>query len=92
MQVLVASALASGGASAADVGFVALHGTGTPLGDPIEIGALAQALACSVSQRDHATCLSSVKVSLRTHDTTSSGDNALKHTLGLKHPVLLCLP
>ena len=27
--------------------YVALHGTGTPLGDPIEMGALGQALASS---------------------------------------------
>lgn len=35
----------SGGPS--DVSFVAVHGTGTPLGDPIEVGALGQALANS---------------------------------------------
>ncbi len=35
------------GVSAADRGYVALHGTGTPLGDPIEMGALGQALATS---------------------------------------------
>lgn len=27
-----------------EVGLVAVHGTGTPLGDPIEVGALGQAL------------------------------------------------
>ena len=35
------------GVKAADRGYVALHGTGTPLGDPIEMGALGQALASS---------------------------------------------
>lgn len=33
------------GVGAADSGYIALHGTGTPLGDPIEMGALGQALA-----------------------------------------------
>ena len=28
----------------AELGLVAVHGTGTPLGDPIEVGALGQAL------------------------------------------------
>ena len=32
---------------AADLGFVAVHGTGTPLGDPIEVGALGNAFANS---------------------------------------------
>ena len=32
------------GMAAGEVGLVAVHGTGTPLGDPIEVGALGQAL------------------------------------------------
>jgi len=32
-----------------EVGLVAVHGTGTPLGDPIEVGALGQALTGSQS-------------------------------------------
>lgn len=35
------------GVGVSDRGYVALHGTGTPLGDPIEMGALGQALAAS---------------------------------------------
>jgi acyl transferase domain-containing protein len=42
-------ALKSGDHSAADVSYVAVHGTGTPLGDPIEVGALGAALASSSS-------------------------------------------
>jgi 3-oxoacyl-(acyl-carrier-protein) synthase/acyl carrier protein len=42
---LVLAALRHGGLAAEDLGFVALHGTGTPLGDPIEMGALGQALS-----------------------------------------------
>ena len=33
--------------STADLGFMAVHGTGTPLGDPIEVGALGNAFAHS---------------------------------------------
>ncbi len=43
-QVLVVAALSTAGASAAAVQYVAVHGTGTPLGDPIEVGALGAAL------------------------------------------------
>ncbi len=44
MQVLVATALLAARAAVGEVAYVAVHGTGTPLGDPIEVGALAQAL------------------------------------------------
>ena len=41
---LIASALVDGYVDAGQVGYLALHGTGTPLGDPIEVGALAGTL------------------------------------------------
>lgn len=39
-EQVIRAALADGGVSPAEVGFVECHGTGTTLGDPIEIGAL----------------------------------------------------
>lgn len=39
------------GIDPARYGCVALHGTGTPLGDPIEVGALGQALAQSTENK-----------------------------------------
>jgi 3-oxoacyl-(acyl-carrier-protein) synthase len=44
LQALVATALAAAAVAAAGVAYVAVHGTGTPLGDPIEVGALGAAL------------------------------------------------
>ena len=44
-QAAVRQALQSGGLPASSLGMVQLHGTGTPLGDPIEVGALAAVLA-----------------------------------------------
>ncbi len=44
MQALVIAALEHAGVQRADVHFLAVHGTGTPLGDPIEVGALGAAL------------------------------------------------
>ena len=41
----MAAALVFASAAPADVRYVAVHGTGTPLGDPIEIGALGATLA-----------------------------------------------
>lgn len=43
LQALISTALASGLLSPAWVGAVAVHGTGTPLGDPIEVGAIKSA-------------------------------------------------
>lgn len=42
---VVRTALAAAGIAPADVGFVECHGTGTALGDPIEVGALRTVLA-----------------------------------------------
>ena len=61
-QVLVGTTLRSGGLQAANVSYVAVHGTGTPLGDPIEVGALAGAL--SGGPRHIPLTIDSVKVSL----------------------------
>ena len=42
---LIRLALSVAGLAPRDVALVSLHGTGTPLGDPIEVGALGQAFA-----------------------------------------------
>lgn len=47
---LVRTALATAAASPSAVRLVSMHGTGTPLGDPIEVNALGQAVA---DQRPH---------------------------------------
>ena len=48
-SALVRAALAAGGHTPAAVAAMSVHGTGTPLGDPIEVGALGQGLARSGS-------------------------------------------
>lgn len=44
-----------------EVGYMAVHGTGTPLGDPIELGALGQALAHSGTDQSAQLTIGSVK-------------------------------
>ena len=44
LQALVVRCLGRAELSSEGVKYVALHGTGTPLGDPIEVGALSAAL------------------------------------------------
>lgn len=70
-QAAVRAALASGGLAAAAVGAVQLHGTGTPLGDPIEVGALAAVLP---SKRSRPAAAASRPVVL------AAGKSSLGHT------------
>ena len=63
LQALVGIAIRSGEHAARDVSYVAVHGTGTPLGDPIEVGALSAALAARTPLGLHSVALGSVKVS-----------------------------
>src|SRR6185369_3426378 len=43
-QAVIRRALAQAGVSPAEVGYIECHGTGTPLGDPIEVQALGAVL------------------------------------------------
>jgi len=82
-QGVIRLALASAAAGAADVAMIQMHGTGTPLGDPIEVGALTAVL----STRKTATSTSSNSVIL------SAGKTGVGHTepaaglVGVAHAV-----
>lgn len=51
-QVVIRASLTAAGLSPGDVGALELHGTGTPLGDPIEIGAISAVLLKAASDRN----------------------------------------
>jgi acyl transferase domain-containing protein len=59
-QQVIRRAVARAGIEAADIGYVEMHGTGTPLGDPIEVRALAAALGDGRAA-DRAVMIGSVK-------------------------------
>ena len=50
---LLRSALASAASAPPRVALVSIHGTGTPLGDPIEVGALGQGLSGAPPSYSH---------------------------------------
>ena len=71
-QIVIRQALLSASSSAAAVAMVQMHGTGTPLGDPIEVGALTAVLSFSASNSTHSVILAAGKTGLG-HTEPSAG-------------------
>ncbi len=82
---VIREALAFAGLPAADIGYVETHGTGTYLGDPIEIHALAEAY-----REDPPTecAIGSVKANVGHLDAAAGVTGVLKAALILKHQVI----
>ncbi|TDE17026.1 polyketide synthase [Actinomadura sp. 6K520] len=83
-EEVISAALADAGVEAADVGWIEAHGTGTPLGDPIEVGALDGVLGAAVRERGVPLALGSVKSRLG-HLEAASGIAALIKTVLILH-------
>lgn len=78
-------ALADGGVDPRTIGLVECHGTATPVGDPVEVGALRQAFAASEPERIY---LSSVKANIG-HTMSAAGIAGLiKAVLSLHHETI----
>ena len=77
-QEVMRAALAAAGLAANAVGAVQLHGTGTSLGDPIEVGALAAVMAGSARKGDAPLVLMAGK-SLIGHSEPAAGVMGLAH-------------
>jgi acyl transferase domain-containing protein/thioesterase domain-containing protein/acyl carrier protein len=80
----IAEAQAVAGVSADTIDYVECHGTGTYLGDPIEVAALTQAFR--ESTQDRAFCrIGSVKTNIGHTDTAAGVASLIKVALALKH-------
>ncbi len=80
-------ALEAASLHAGDVGCLEMHGTGTPLGDPIEVGAAAAvfgkpswSVPSGVEEPSQALCLGAVKSTLG-HTEPAAGATAICRTL-----------
>ncbi|HRO15765.1 MAG TPA: type I polyketide synthase, partial [Paracoccus sp. (in: a-proteobacteria)] len=84
----VAEALAVSGCEPATIGYVECHGTGTALGDPIEVMALTQAFAMAPggdAPRAADCLLGSVKTNIGHLDTAAGTAGLIKAALAVHH-------
>ncbi len=80
----IAEALAMANVSPATISYIETHGTGTPLGDPIEIAALTEAFR-GATQATQFCALGSVKTNIGHADTAAGVAGLIKTVQALKH-------
>lgn len=71
-----------------DISYIEAHGTGTRLGDPIEIQALTQAFRANTQRRGYC-AIGSVKTNIGHADTAAGVAGLIKTVLALKHRQIL---
>jgi acyl transferase domain-containing protein/acyl carrier protein len=81
---VIAEALALAGVEAESISYVETHGTGTTLGDPIEIAALTQAFRASTRRRGFC-AIGSLKSNIGHLDAGAGIAGLIKTVLALKH-------
>jgi acyl transferase domain-containing protein/acyl carrier protein len=86
-QRLIATALARAGLAGGDVDYLEAHGTGTPLGDPIEVQA-AGAVYGAARDADRPLLMGSVKTNIGHLESASGAAGLIKVVLSLQHGVL----
>lgn len=86
-QRLITAALTRAGLTGGDVDYLEAHGTGTPLGDPIEVQAAAAAYGGS-RDADHPLLIGSVKTNIGHLESASGVAGLIKVVLSLQHELL----
>lgn len=83
----ITEALAVADLDADSIDYVECHGTGTPVGDPIEVAALSQAFKQTTNRKGYCG-LGSVKSNIGHLDTAAGIASIIKTTLALEHGLL----
>ncbi|ORW51286.1 polyketide synthase [Mycobacterium paraense] len=86
-QRLINTALARAGLAGGDVDYLEAHGTGTPLGDPIEVQAAA-AVYGAARDADRPLLMGSVKTNIGHLESASGVAGLIKVVLSLQHEML----
>ena len=81
---VIADALATAHVSASTIGYVETHGTGTVLGDPIEVAGLTEAFRQSTDRREFC-AIGSVKPNIGHLDAAATVAGLVKTVLALRH-------
>lgn len=84
---VVTTAIETAGISAADLSYIETHGTGTPLGDPVEISALTKAFR-HYTTNNNCCGIGSVKASIGHLDAAAGIASFIKTVLALHNKVL----
>jgi amino acid adenylation domain-containing protein len=84
---VIASAQRAAGISPDTLTYIEAHGTGTPLGDPIELAALTQAFRAQTGKRDFC-AVGSLKTNLGHLDAGAGIASLIKSVLALKHRMI----
>ena len=81
---VIAEALGVAGVAASDISYVETHGTGTKVGDPIEVKALTQAFRESTQGKGYC-AIGSLKTNIGHLDTAAGVAGLIKTALALRH-------
>lgn len=84
---VIKDAIEMAGVNPETIGFVECHGTGTPIGDPIEIAALTRAFR-AYTQKRHFCVVGSVKTNIGHTDTAAGVAGFTKAVLALRHKLI----
>ncbi len=87
-ELLISNAIKKAGISAKEISYIEAHGTGTPIGDPIEVNALSKAFRRTTSENRFCS-LGSIKTNIGHSEGAAGIVGLIKVLLQMKHKTLV---